>query len=224
MNLKTSLSVSKWIKLPLLIDTQEMEALFGALPSFQIYDVQRVTSKGEGILSPDAFLSLYASYIADLKNGKCPPPLPSPVWSLIPEALHILSVEGERQLFKPILPVVQMQAHALRYSHDDRSFRSQLFGSDGIAWGLQLGYPQIYEEPKTHAILPTRDLPNGPLFRAIQQWVRHHTSPTPFVVEGVRQNVPARLGKACFSWINTHPDLIKKGITIERAHDTKAIC
>lgn len=218
------LNVSKWIKLPILIDVQEMEALFDALPQFQLFDVQRVTSKGGGILSKEAFLSVYAAYIADLKNGNSPLRLPSPVLSVTPEALHPLSIEGDRQLYKPILPVVQMQGHALRYSREDRSFRSQLFGSDGIEWGVQLGYPQIYEEPKTHAILPTRDLPNGSVFREIQSWVRHHTLPTPFIIEGERQNIPARLGKSCFSWINRHPDLIKKGITIERAGDTKAFC
>ncbi len=209
------LSVSKWVKIPLLVDLQEMEDLFKSLIPFSLYEVQRVTPKGEGIIPLETFLAEYGAYIETLKSGSIPPSLPSPVLSVTPEALHIMVVEGERQLYKPTLPVVQMQAHAVRYSEADDTFRSQLFGSDGITWGIQLGYPQIFEDPKTCEILPTRDLPNGPLFHAIQKWMRSHTRPTPFLASGRKQNVPIRLGKKCFSWINTHPGLKERGIIVE---------
>ncbi len=214
------LSVSKWIKIPLLVEVKEMEALFEALPSFALYQVQKVSPKGEGVIPHATFLQEYAIYIEQLKRGEIPPPLPSPVLSVIPEALYAMPVEGERELYKAQLPVVQMQAHAVRYSSADQSFRSQLFGSDAITWGIQLGYPQIYEEPKTHAIVQTRDLPNGLLFKEIQKWVRRHTLPTPFIVDGKRQNVPIRLGKGCFEWINAHPELQKQGITVDRKADS----
>jgi len=222
------LNVSKWIKIPVLLDVEEMKSLFSSLSSFQLYQVQKITSKGEGTLSPSAFLNDYASYIEYLKNGEEPPSqfgaLFSPVLSVTEEAMIAMPVEGERQLYKPQLPVIQMQAHAIRYSPLDRSFRSQLFGSDAISWGIQFGYPQIYADPKTHAIFPTRDMPNGPLFHEIQRWVRKWTSPTPFIIDGKKENVPIRLGKTCFSWINAHPQLQKQGMKIARTTDSSSVC
>lgn len=217
------LHVSKWIKLPLLIDVSEMKDLFASLAPFSLYDVQRVTPVGAGILSKEAFLAEYAIYIEKLKGGEIPSPLSSPVLSAISEALYAMPVGEGRQLYKPQLPIVQMQAHAVRYSDADQSFRSQLFGADGISWGFQLGYPQIYEDPQTYEILPTRDLPNGTLFRGIQKWVRKFTRPTPFVISGYKQNVPIRLGKACFSWINAHPQLKAKGIVIDCGADPSSV-
>lgn len=211
------LHVSKWIKIPLLVDVEEMRDLFCSLNPFSLYQVQRVTPKGEGIIPLEAFLDEYAAYIETLKKGEIPRPLSSPVLSTAPEAMFPMPVDEERQLYKPRLPVVQMQAHAIRYSEVDQSFRSQLFGSDAISWGIQLGYPQIFEDPATYEIKPTRDLPNGSLFRAIQKWSRRQTRPTPFVVAGQKQNVPIRLGKACFSWINSHPQLKARGIEIDCA-------
>lgn len=209
------LHVSKWIKIPLLVEADEMEDLFAALPSFSLYQVQRVTLKGEGIIPIHSFLAEYRAYIETLKEGGQPASLPSPVLSVSSEAMFPMPVDEGRQLYKPRLPVVQMQAHAIRYSEADRSFRSQLFGSDAITWGVQIGYPQIFEDPATYEIKPTRDLPNGPLFHAIQKWVRRQTRPTPFVVAGHKQNVPIRLGKACFFWINSHPQLKPRGIEID---------
>ena len=211
------LNVSKWIKIPLLLEVEEMEDLFHSI-SFHLYRVGCVIPKGEGVISPEAFVALYRTYIETLKGGEVPPSSPffTTVLSVTEEALETLEVDEHRELLKPKLPVVQMQGHAVRYSAEDGEFRSQLYGSDGISWGIQLGYPQIYEEPTTHAIIQTRELPNGPLFHAIQKWVRQHTRATPFIVEGQRKNVPIRLGKKCFEWIEVHPQLKERGISVDR--------
>ncbi len=200
-----------------------MEDLFSSLPSFSLYQVGSLTPKGEGVLSLSTFLEIYGAYVAHLKGGEKPPALSAPVLSVTEDALEVITVDETRQIYKPKLPIVQMQAHAFRYSPEDQTFRSQLFGVDAVTWGIQLGYPQIYADPKTHAIFETRTLPNGPLFHAIQKWVRRHTLPTPFLVEGRRQNVPIRLGKACFSWINEHPQLKEQGIEVVRTTDPSPV-
>ncbi|MEZ5315032.1 MAG: hypothetical protein R3E91_02315 [Chlamydiales bacterium] len=209
------LNVSKWIKIPLLIDLEEMRALFASLPAFTIYQIQKVTLLGEGVIPIDLFLADYACYISALKQGKIPSSLTSPVFSVSSEAMEVVFLDGKRQLYRPRLPVVQVVAHAIRYSTIDQSIRSQLFGVDGITWGIQVGYPQIFEDPKTHEIQATRHLVNGPLFYAMQKWIRLHTRPTPFIIAGCKQNVPIRLGKQCFSWINSHSQLEEKGIKID---------
>lgn len=208
------LSVSKWTKLPLLISVEEMEDLFDSITPFSLYQVQKVTLPEEGVIPISTFLKEYGHYIDCLKRGEPPPLLSAPVMSAIAEALFAIPTTEGRQLYKPRLPVIQIQGHSMRYSSTDQSFRSQLFGADTISWGLQFSFPQIYEDSLTHEILTTRSLPNGLLFHEIQKWIRRHTLPTPFIVEGRRQNVPFRLGKGCFSWINTHQGLQNQGISL----------
>ena len=50
------------------------------------------------------------------------------------------------------------------------------------------------------------EFPNTELFFQLQRWVRKHTKVTTFLVGGRELRVPVRLGSACVSWINEHPD------------------
>lgn len=206
------MNVSKWTKLPLLID--QMDELFAALPKLTLYQVGKLTAPGEGELPLITFLDAYSSYVTALKSGEVTKFPYAPVLSVTDEAIEVMKVDGGRELIKPKLPVVQVQPYAFAFKNGE--FHSQLFGTDVISWGLQFGYPQIFEDPQTHAIYSTRDLPNGPLFRVLQKWVRAHTSATP--ING--KNLPIRLGKTCFSWINHHPQLKTQGLHVDRKRDS----
>ncbi len=205
------LNVSKWIKLPLLLDGEEMAKLFASIDPCALYEVHRVVGESQWVHSLSDFLETYRDYVFSLKEGKEPP------LALVRQFAYAMSVTSDaftaqevgekRILLKATLPIVQMQPHALRYSPLDGTFRSGVHGEGTISWGIQLGYPQIYEDPRTHLIQSTRELTNGPLFQQIQKWVRAHTRPTPFEVDGKKQIVPARLGKSCFAWIARHPHL-----------------
>jgi len=213
------LSVAKWLKIFLLIDAEEMRELFTFLDAhFLFYQVQRVIKSGEGILAPSAFLQLYEDYVCILQKGEIPPDSIQREFSLAMsvtnEALYALSVEGERQIIKPILPIIQLQANRVRYTPEDHSFRCPVFGVGTFSWGIQIAYPQIYQNPETHEVSGTDHFPNAPLFKAIQKWVRNATRATPFLVKGKKQNEPIRLGKKCFSWINNHPELKPQNISI----------
>jgi hypothetical protein len=63
-------------------------------------------------------------------------------------------------------------------------------------------------------VLGDSRFPNNQLYNSIRQWMRDHTVPTPFVVEGQRINVPMRIGCKCFPWINAHPQLMALGIQV----------
>jgi len=61
------------------------------------------------------------------------------------------------------------------------------------------------------------EFPNTALYRSVQRWMRAHTIPTPFHVNGKKINVPMRLGKKCLPWISEHCQLKEKGIKVEQA-------
>jgi hypothetical protein len=217
------LQVTKWVKIPMLLDTHEMEDLvLKQAPSFKLYDVQRVTPDKEGIYEPEEFLLHYTRYVNHLKKGEIPDLKDfriafSSAWSVAENAIYSIPSGESRRLLKACEPVVQSQMNQICFSKEEKTFRCQIFGNDSICWGIQLGFPFLFMDPSTYEAAKTRDFPNMALFLTIQRWARQNTSATPFIVNGVKMNSPIRLGKKCFSWIASHPQLIAQGITIDRA-------
>lgn len=220
-DVSSPLQVSKWLKLPILIDVDEMENLLDSLGDFWIFLVSGVTAKERGDLSKKEFLNSYASYILSLKNHTLSedPRIRSyfsSVWTVSTDSLYAIPVGDDQQLIKVDKPVIQLQLHRFDYSPIDGKFRSMVFGKDSITWGIQFSYPQLYQDEQMQ-IIQVREgegFPNTYLFKCLQKWVRVHTVATPFEVNHKRVNVPIRLGKNCFSWINNHPQLKDKGIKV----------
>jgi len=220
LNLPSPLQVSKWVKIPMLLDMHEMEdLLFHHTPPFKLYDVQKVVDSDGGIYQPEQFLKEYEKYIGSLKNGEMPlkesfRSFFSHAWSVTEDAFYAIKTPDGRRLFKAMTPVVQTQPNQMRYVPEEKNFRTQVFGTDTICWGIQIGFPHLFLNPNTYEATHTREFPNMVLFNAIQKWIRSYTLPTPFVIEGEKINSPIRIGKACFSWIASHPQLKANGIII----------
>lgn len=216
------LQASKWISVQMLLDADEMRALFDALGPFHIYSVGTVVSRGEESLERETFLKLYQEYVEALQKGELPDDSAyrrafAAVLTVTPDALYAIPVEENKLLVRVAKPVIQMQAHRMDYSRADGKFRSMTFGGDSITWGLQFAYPQLYQDGKTkeiHQVGSGDEYPNTALFRTLQLWVRNHTIPTPFIVDGQKMHLPVRIGKKCLNWINSHPQLAKKGISV----------
>lgn len=193
------LQVSKWLKIPLLIDEAEMHGLLSCIPeSAYFYPIQGIVNEGEEEVTKGKFLEIYAQYVGQLKEGNIPAPIPPYALSEDEQSLYAIEVGEGRVLIKPRLPVIQFQANQVRYSSEDGAFRTQQFGCGGITWGIQISYPQLFQDNKTHEIVGVQTLPNTPLFKTLQKWVRAHTRATPFIVDGRKQNEPIRLGKNLF--------------------------
>ncbi len=213
---------SKWISMALLIDREEMGHLLNELGNFSIVLTSGLTQPGKEILSHQDFLGTYGSYVEELKAGKIPSEIEyrsvfSSAWTQSLEALYAVKVGNGQHLVRICKPVVQLQPHGFEYSSLDGKFRSMVLG-ERMTWGIQFSYPQLFQNPQTHAVeqvLKGEGFPNTALFRTLQKWVRHFTQATPFVVNGKRINVPIRLGKQCFSWINRHPQFSSRGLTVE---------
>lgn len=214
-----TLQVSKSRKLPLLIDIDEMDHLLEVLTPCTILDVSRPIDLEYAIIPKDLFRDQYRLYVEGIKQGKLIDetplrPLFSGMITVKPESVFAQSLSNGKYLIKTRIPAIQMQRHHFIFSD---TFHSGVMGEGSITWGIQFSYPQLFLDPKTKEIgkVEKNDLfPNTELFHRLAKWVRDHTSPTPFLVEGKKMNQPIRLGKKCFSWINQHPHLKERGIYV----------
>lgn len=217
-----TLQASKWLQTQLLIDVPEMQQLLDSLGDFNIFMTGTVCNLTEGHVPKSKFLEVYSRYISELKAGRLPQesefrPYFSTVFTKAADHLFRIVVAGQKQIIRPLKPVVQLQLHRLDYSPVDGKFRPMVFSKDSVFWGLQFSYPQLYQDTSTKEVFQVGDTPEYPntgLFRSIQKWIRHHTIPTPFVVGETQINVPMRLGKQCLNWINNHPQFPQKGFKV----------
>lgn len=221
------LQASKWLQVQALLSRNELDNLLNFLEKSLgvvfLFSCGVVCTKEKGQLSKEQFLNDYDTYLKSLMKGEIPDlnvyrSIFSPAMTTTTDALFTIPVGEDRQIIRVARPVVQLQAHHIDYSTVDKKFHSMVFGADSIAWGLQFSYPQLYQDNETkqvEIIKKTATFPNTALFQLLQKWMRQHTIPTPFIAEGKTTNVPMRLGKECLSWINKHPQLIQKNITVK---------
>lgn len=210
-----ALQASKWLSHRALIDSIELESLFEALSPFFIYNVSELVALDKAEISHEDFLVKYVDYIASLKAGLVPDEAPlrpyfSAVFSVSNEAIYAMEAKEGKYIIKPKAPVVQLSLHHFVYSSEERRFHSMIHARNAVTWGLQFSYPQIYSNSKTLDIVEVyknSDYPNTKLFKALAKWMRVHTTPTPFVIEGKPLNATFRLGKKTKQWIGNHPQL-----------------
>lgn len=217
------LRVSKSLKHQVLLDEEEMRSLLDALDPVLIYAVSEAVDSKSGFIEQAHFLQKYAQYVECLKNGVFPEERPlrrffSSIFTTTPDLLYAMEVGHEKFLIKALKPIIQLQGHHFFVSSIDGVFHPMVLGEESITWGIQFSYPQIYQSPKQHdyaKVVDSSDFPNTALFNRLVKWLRQHTLPTPFIFDGKQTNVPIRLGKQCFPWINKHPGLIAKRIKVK---------
>lgn len=216
------LQVSKWIKVQVLLDQEEIVELFKKLDPFYFITVSKPVKEQNALVSQNDFLQAYLEYIQSLKKGKVVQDgylreCFSCAMTRSKEVFYAMPVSEERLLIKPVLPVIQMQMHQFLFSSMDKVFYPMVLGQKTVSWGIQFSYPQFYQDPKTKEIVRVikKDLfPNTELFALLMKWVRQFTIPTPFLVEEERINATIRIGKKCMSWIHLHPQLQELGIKV----------
>jgi hypothetical protein len=212
---KIPMQASKWLDVPALLEVDEMKALHDALPPFTMYFNGIVVDPGKAKIEWDNFLQVYSDYVQALKEGKLPSeaacrPYFSGVWTVDDSSILLSDVPNEKVIPRPWKPVVQMQLHRFSISTVDSKVRSMVFGHDTIFWGIQWSFPQLYMDPETREIIKlTQNDINGnfAFFRELQRWMRHHTEPAVFQINGKGVATPIRVGKECKSWVERHPQL-----------------
>jgi hypothetical protein len=222
LKLEGILQASKWLKIQLLLDSEEMQDLLAALGLVHFVVVSQVVEADQAVLSDAFFLKKYEEYVCLIKQGLVPQSEDFRRWfscamSTSLEPFYAIAAGNGKYLIKSLKPVIQLQAHHFFYSELDRKFHPMVLSDDSITWGLQFSYPQLYQNLETRQIvkvLDTVEFPNSALFSRLLKWMRSSTLPTPFEVGGVRVNSPIRIGKKSLAWIKNHPQLKKKEITI----------
>lgn len=221
--LSPPMQVSKWLKVPLLLDIHEMEALFDFLGDFYIIQTSGLMPIGSEIISKDAFLDCYFHYVHSLKQGLIPTDKRlntffSAIFTVDINALYTVQVKESKQMVGIEKPVIQLQNHRF-ICGQDKKFHSMVFGPNSIYWGIQFSYPQLFQniQLEVSKVNDQEDFPNTKFFKSMQKWVREYTSATPFSINQEPSiNVPLRLGKDCFKWINSHPQLRAANLEVNK--------
>lgn len=216
------MQVSKSLKHPVLLDVEEMRSLLQHLGEFHLFQVSSPVLKQEAEISIGTFLKYYAAYVEGIKSGalvdeKILRPFFSAAMTKDVDALYAIPLGENKVLVKPIKPVIQMSLNHFIHSAFDEKFHLGVQGQGSITWGIQFTYPQLYQHPKTKMIVKVEKntlFPNTELFSLLGRWMRQNTLPTPFIYNNQRTNVPLRLGKSCFAWINNHPGLVPKTLKV----------
>lgn len=211
------LQASKWQSIPVLLEVDEISALLDSLQPLWIVQMNSLLNNSEAIVSPSAFLSSYATYLNGIKKDtlSLEPTLRahlSSIWTKSLECVYEVNLPNEQKIVRIATPSIQLQIHRFNYFPLDNSFRSMVFGPDTIFWGLQFSYPFLFQDEQDRLFTPKEinQLPNTKMFKDLQKWMRVHTVPASFIMQQKTVSVPIRIGKACLSWITSHPQLIKK--------------
>ncbi|HEX2582832.1 MAG TPA: hypothetical protein VHL30_01815 [Chlamydiales bacterium] len=210
---------AKWLKIQALVEPEELALLFNNV--FEIYPLSGGYSFDQFPLKKGEFLSAYRTWIEALKEGTPPKDeelrlFNATAWVSSPSAIWLQEIPGKKYLARPSEPFLQCQVHQMGYSTVDGEFRPMVLSRESIFWGLQFSFPQVYQHPKTGEFF---DVEKFDLFQSVRKWSREHTVATPMLVGGKRVNIPIRLGKGCFSWINQHPQLKAKGLSVVELFD-----
>lgn len=217
-----TMRASKWLKHQLLLDVEEMRALFKELLPFEIFVVSEPVTQEEAYIDKEEFLRLYGEYVQALKVGAFPDESGlrrafSSIFTVSRDLLYTMEVGKGKFLVKTLKPVIQLQLHHFFVSPTDGKFHPMVLSPESISWGIQFSYPQLYQDPHTQEfakVTDSEEFPNTALYKRLAKWLRTHTAPTPFVFQGKKSNEPIRLGKQCFAWIDKHPGLQKQNIKV----------
>lgn len=214
------MQAAKWVSHRVLLEVCEMERMFKELAPFYLLNVSEIVSKDSFYLSKESFLSAYESYLIRLKEGSSIKEFSkifSAAFSTSLSPFYAMKVKENGYLVKVIEPVIQVRPHQFSFSEIDHTFHSMVHGMDVISWGLQFSFPQIYTnslEGDVTEVLKNPKCVNTKWYKKLASWIRNNTSPISFIVDDKRENVSFRAGYQCFDWIENHPGIKAKGLTI----------
>jgi hypothetical protein len=216
------MNAAKWTKLPVLLSSEEMALLIEKIPDLKIFKIGQVVQKGNACLPIEAFMQDYNAYLQGLLKGQDLYSKPfAQVWTLDEKTLEFQAVGEDKERVVQVHPSVVVQPHHFKWDFLLNEPHSMTFGPDRISWGLQFSYPHLFEDPHTHDIVTVQDqFVNTSLFRVVQLFIRHHTRPTPLIVNDKKMNLSIRIGHECFKWIANHATLREKGLYVQTSSFT----
>lgn len=213
---------SKWLKHQFLLSEEGMQSLIKAMGSIYICQASGPVDEADVFISTESFLARYRQYVDSIHRGIdidigsykrffCN------YLSLDLDSLYKIEIGNSRVIVKPSRPVLQMQMHTFFPSDLDGKFHSMVMTSESVHFGIQISYPQIFQDAKTQEFFRTNDptlFPNTTLYKHMIQWLRSFTVPTPFLFHGKKLTATFRTGKDCFTWVNSHSGFAKRELSV----------
>ncbi len=216
-----SLQASKWLSFQLLLDPIEMSALLDILEPIVFYRVGLPLILGEEKRSKEDFLHAYQQYCKSLSLQKIPDSgfFKKEFSNALTADINDLSfkeLEGGRLIGTIIHPVLVMQLNNLSYSQEEGMFRAMVHGLNTITWGVQISFPQLYQDAQSGEVLESfkEGLPNAQKFKKLRHFVQDETVAACFFVEGKSVQATVRIGKKAQEWVNQHPQLLERNIRV----------
>lgn len=208
---------SKWLKHAVLFGEEELVSLFSLLEPYFLIPSSGLVSESSWRVSFEDFLFHYRKYLEWMeKEPALPPPEMRRFFSLMLssslDVFYAVSVGDNKIAIKATKPVIQIQLYHCFFSSFDHQIRSMVTSPESFGWGIQIAYPQIYEDPKTHQfskVLLDEGFPNSKPFKEIVSWLRRNTQPVPLQEEGGKAYAPFRIGKKSLDKREKHVGLQK---------------
>ena len=206
------LHCSKWLKHSVLLGMEEIISLFDTIGPHFLLSSSDLVEENSWNISLDAFLANYQAYLTWMKTyPTLPPPSLRRFFSLMLssslESFYAVSTSSNKIAIKAKHPVIQIQLYHCFFSSFDHEIRSMVISPDSFGWGIQIAYPQIYEDPITHQfskVLLDKGFPNSEVFKRIVSWLRKYTQPVLFQEQEKKTSAPFRIGKDSLKLKETH--------------------
>ncbi len=212
-----SFAASRWVSVGLLMSAEEWKTFFQAFPRLRLYKVAAVVMEGAEELPFEEFYSLVESFATeiqtkldmDLSSYRIPF---SCALSESKESFTIQALPSQRVLLKPKEPVIQLRPLSFSISSEGK-IQTKSWGKNHICWGIQMSYPQLFQDPATQNIIQAlSEHPHGVLFKKVLHWIRHHTKSVFLKGQEKSAAFSLKVGKESVYLLSKHEQCRKNGV------------
>lgn len=208
---------SKWLKHAALLSTKEMEDFLSSLGSFFLIPAAGLVSLENWQITKEDFFLQYQSYVEWLTlHSELPSPASRKFFTLMHSSslddFYAVPTSSERFVIKARRPVIQIQLYHCFISRFDGQIHPMALSQESFSWGIQISYPQIYEDPVTHQfskVMLAKDFNNTEVFKEMVQWFRKNTKPVSLEIKEQKIYAPFRIGKESENLVSSHLGLQK---------------
>ena len=206
------LHCSKWLKHALLLTKEEMESLYAIWVSHPLISPVHKATREDWRIGKEDFFRRYIEYLEHVQTkDEIPPPEMRKQLTLLlagaVEDLYAIAMPKEQFFIKARRPVIQLQMYHAFFSAEDQQIHPMAMHERSFSFGLQISYPQIYEDPITQEfikVLQAENFPSTLLYQETLQWIRRNTRPFCYTQNGEEKVAPFRVGKQRVDWRGFH--------------------
>lgn len=195
--------VSKWLRFQLLLTVETFKELLDFLSVEVLFGVAGPDVKEELVYSKETYLAVYKAYLEALqrRDEKLIKELMKKLCVAIAyekQAFYQIELADNRCLIKIKEPSIQFRPFNFIYHKELQQFLMQVKSKEAINFGLEISFPQIFQDPKTAQILHVfkdQKLVSARGFKKVQSFVKSKTKPAKFLIEDQIKTATFRIEK-----------------------------